>query len=637
MINSNPFSSSGKTVSKLTKATVAEVLATLEIKPPSIGYQWLDDNFYLPPISSAIPGKWECFPYQRALANFMVSPSIQQLFVKKARRTGLTKLMAGCSCCLTIDRRRKIAIWHPEKSSSEKFVKIEIDPLFRYMPDLSAELDGDFEKSGPHSTLGYKGFKSSYMMFLSAFTGNSMRLIGPDVVMLDEADACAADVGDDGGIIPLLWGRTEQSSARKLIAGSTPLIKGTSIVEAHVEQSDMQLYRFLPCPHCGKYHYLSWSCFKFERSEDKRGVIDAYFNCPECKQRYTYKDYPEMDKWGVWGTKDLEIYYLEDEQVFVDRDSGEWFTEVFRLGIDKLWTAYSYQTSWKELAQLWVDAITASRAGDDSLLKTFIQQNRGQAYEERSGSMSHGQFSNRGERYTPDTLPEIVRFITAGIDVQRGENERVEVELVGWGMERESVHVQYLVIPGNIEDEGTQADLDDALRKVYHTESGKKVFVRCAMIDEGDGGMATEVRRYAKKRRGWVRDNEKGGWCVIRTIKGSHIGPLLDNGRMVGEDIDETRGRMHIMNVVAGKDMLYKQLKIQTPGPGFCHFPIGLPHKYYEGIVSERRTVKRVKGKTVVGYEPKDGSKVRNEPLDCRQYAIGAHVLINSLKRDLRG
>jgi phage terminase large subunit GpA-like protein len=83
------------------------------------------------------------------------------------------------------------------------------------------------------------------------------------------------------------------------------------------------------------------------------------------------------------------------------------------------------------------------------------------------------------------------------------------------------------------------------------------------------------------------------------------------------------------------KGSLYSRLRIERPGPGYCHFPIeaktnhrGYDSPYFKGLVSERMVVKRVRGKERIEWEPRSAG-IRNEPLDVRVYATGALEILN--------
>jgi phage terminase large subunit GpA-like protein len=74
------------------------------------------------------------------------------------------------------------------------------------------------------------------------------------------------------------------------------------------------------------------------------------------------------------------------------------------------------------------------------------------------------------------------------------------------------------------------------------------------------------------------------------------------------------------------KPTLYDFLRIENPGPGFCHFPKSERYgeKYFKGLVCETRKTKMVNGRPKLSWVAAPGA--RNEPLDCRNYAYVARM-----------
>lgn len=66
-------------------------------------------------------------------------------------------------------------------------------------------------------------------------------------------------------------------------------------------------------------------------------------------------------------------------------------------------------------------------------------------------------------------------------------------------------------------------------------------------------------------------------------------------------------------------------LSVQEPGPKYCHFPNRDDYgpTYFNGLLSEHKTYKPKKKQPWV-WEKIPGHE-RNEPLDCRNYAIAAY------------
>ena len=84
------------------------------------------------------------------------------------------------------------------------------------------------------------------------------------------------------------------------------------------------------------------------------------------------------------------------------------------------------------------------------------------------------------------------------------------------------------------------------------------------------------------------------------------------------------------LGVDAGKQLIMDGLKIQTPGPRYCHFPInpecGYEHRYFVGLLSEHLVYKE-HNKNPWVWEKIPGHE-RNEALDCRNYAQAAFTAL---------
>ena len=86
-----------------------------------------------------------------------------------------------------------------------------------------------------------------------------------------------------------------------------------------------------------------------------------------------------------------------------------------------------------------------------------------------------------------------------------------------------------------------------------------------------------------------------------------------------------------MLGVNAGKETVLSRLYITEYGPGYCHFPDnidrGYDQKYMNGLTSEQRIIKEVKGKQKVCWVKRSGA--RNEPFDLRNYNTAAVEFLN--------
>jgi len=212
----------------------------------------------------------------------------------------------------------------------------------------------------------------------------------------------------------------------------------------------------------------------------------------------------------------------------------------------------------------------------------------------------------RAEDYTH--APQSVSVVTAGVDVQ---DDRVEIELVGFGLGDESWSLDYRVLYGDPSGRELWQELDDLLREHVPHESGRQLQIRAACIDSG-GHHTVAVYNF-------VRDKQARSIWACKGASRPSMPPWPRRPARVGKNRVTP---LYLIGVDSLKDALMARLRIEEPGTGFCHFPSGRGLDYYAGFTSERPLRKYHKGVARRVWTKAAG--VRNEPLDCRVLAMAA-------------
>lgn len=119
----------------------------------------------------------------------------------------------------------------------------------------------------------------------------------------------------------------------------------------------------------------------------------------------------------------------------------------------------------------------------------------GQTWEEEGEQVEDEELMKRRERYNSEVPPEVM-YLTAGVDTQ---DDRLEIEVVGWGPEFESWGIKYAVLYGNTKLKQVWTDLDTFLMQTFHKPDGSKMKIACTCIDSG-GHRTNEVYKYCKPR-----------------------------------------------------------------------------------------------------------------------------------------
>jgi phage terminase large subunit GpA-like protein len=584
----------------------AEAIATIKVKPPLTGSQWADEHFYLSPESSSVLGRWKTLPFQVGPLNWMCDDDIEEYNEQKSRRTGFTKRLLAATGYYIEHKRRNVVIWQPTDGDRDRFSKVEVDTMLRDVPALGNLLMATVGSKSKYNTTDQKTFVGTTLDLKGGKSAKNYRAMTKDVAMYDELAAFDSDVDKEGSPTTLGDGRLDDSPFPKSIRGSTAKLKGVCLIEAAVDACKFIFWRYVPCPQCGFMHRLEFANLDFESEQ---------FICPQNGCTIDYSQYPSMDKGGQWRT--LDGYYYREDTDFFYNPEDEIIDKPKKVGVKGLWAAYSYFRPWSHIIELWKSASKKSKTGDTTELKSVVNTILGETWEERGESVAPTGFMNRLEDYSFDSLPTGVLLITFGADVQGGANPRIELEICGHGLEGETWSIDYVVIHGDPEQREVWLNLDEQILRRFMRVDGVELGVAGGFIDSGY--LADEVYKYTGPRR---KRN-------IYATKGVNTGLICNKGTWQGDN-KAARAILHTVNVDDAKEITFNRLKkIDTPGPGYCHFPDHYKQEYFDGLTNEQKKQKRKSGR-VVGFEwVKIAYHKPNEQLDCRSYNQGILARIN--------
>lgn len=465
----------------------------------------------------------------------------------------------------------------PTKEMAEAWSKDRFVPMVRDTPALAALVNIDSKRDG-ENTITHKRFPGGNLTISGANSPASLASRPKRVMVLDEVDRFPRSAKKEGRPSKLAIKRTATFWNRKILKSSSPTIKGESEIEEDFERSDRRYYH-VKCPHCGEMQKLVWAQLRWPEKEPE----NAHYVC------------------GPNGCiiSDGDKHYMLAH--------GEWIAEAPFKGVAgfHLSSLYSPWVTFADLARKWVDA-----QGDPEKLKVFINTELAETYEENleGDSVDEDSLINRVEDYEA-LAPDGVLIITMAVDVQ---DDRLEYEIVGWGVDDETWSLRYEVIHGDPGTPEVWQELDDVLETKIRHARGIELPIMVTCIDAG-GHHSESVYVYCKKKQRqqrrvyWVRGYSAAWRPVIG--KPSNNNSHRVKGFFVGTD--------------TAKDLIYSRLKIEEHGAGFCHFPAHYPENYFKGLTSETKVKHYHKGKTTISYRKKTQS-ARNEPLDLRVYNTAA-------------
>jgi phage terminase large subunit GpA-like protein len=435
-----------------------------------------------------------------------------------------------------------------------------------------------------------KNFPGGHVTIVGANSAAGLASRPIKVLLADEVDRYPESAGSEGDPLSLAQKRQTTFWDKKTVMVSTPVLKGYSRIETEFNQSTREEWN-VPCPICGHLQPLAWANVVFDSSDP---TIDPTYRCERCgKESGEYA-------WKAQGINGKFVAENPDAE-----------TRGFHLN-----TLASTFCGWKEIVQKFLVAKEQMDQGNPEGMKVWVNTELGETWEERGDTVEDVELFNRREIYDAE-VPDGVIALTAGVDVQ---DDRFEVEVVGWGIGKENWGIRYQKIYGDLLKEQVWQDLDNFLLTGFQKKDGTTLHILSTCIDSG-GHFTDAVYRFTKDRI------DRRVWAVKG--KGGQDVPFIRNP----STNNRTKTPLFILGVDAGKALLYQRLRHSTKGPNYCHFPeneeAGYDAAYFKGLTSEKMVVRFKKGRSVIVWELKDSSFKRNEPLDLRNYAMAALEIAN--------
>jgi phage terminase large subunit GpA-like protein len=288
--------------------------------------------------------------------------------------------------------------------------------------------------------------------------------------------------------------------------------------------------------------------------------------------------------------------------------AGQWIAEAPFAGIAGFWIneLYSPWSSWADIVARFLKV-----KNDPDRLKTFINTCLGEPWVEDEESVEAESLLSHRIHYAAQ-VPNQVLVLTAGVDVQK---DRLEVEIKGWGVGKESWSIDYRILHGSPEESYVWGQLDLLWQEQFQHESGSKLLIEAACIDSGNWtSFVYDYCRNKKTRRIFcIKGDDGEGRPMVAAPKPKKTGK---NRRPVD---------LFVLGVDGIKGLIYERLKKHTPGPGYMHFPAHYQEDYFKGLTSEV-----IQFKYERGHQKRVWKKIRkNEPLDCTAYSVAALEILN--------
>ena len=550
--------------------------------------QWADERRVLGSESSAEPGRWDTnrAPYQRAIMDAVNDPEVETVVVMASAQVGKTEILLNILGWAVDVEPCPVLFVQPTVEMAEDFSKRRIAPMIRLCESLRERV-ADVKSRDSGNTILIKSFPGGSLALTGANSPTGLASRPCRIVLCDEVDRFPPSAGTEGDPVKLASKRAATFWNRKKVYTSTPGRKGTSRIESEYALGTQEEWCF-ECPSCGEYHAVRLPDLRYEdvSSLTVKRIRGLRWVCPACGLAMTEKEVKRAP--ATWVARNPEA-----------RGTRSFWLNAFA----------SPWSGWEALVLEFLEC-----KGDPLKMQTYVNTILGESYEEVFGELQPEALLKRREDYGAE-VPDGAVALTCGLDTQ---DDRLEYEVVGWGEGDESWGIERGMILGEPDDSRVWRQVDDLLERTFRRADGRGLKIACAFMDSGGHYTRTVYRE--------CRIREARRLYAIKGFGGESIPYVTPPKREA-----EYGAKLLKLGVDSGKQLISTALQLETRGPRYCHFPIRPEARYdlnaFEGLLSERLVLKRAKGMDRYVWE-KIRSGVRNEALDCRNYAQAAvHAL----------
>ena len=367
---------------------------------------------------------------------------------------------------------------------------------------------------------------------------------------------------------------------------------------------------YVPCPHCNEAQFLRWENVTWqgrkstniqdakEDLDQEHDVETAGYRCECCGV--------------VWSDGERIASIRNAEKLGHGWKAEKPFKGHISFHAPEMLSTFR---KMRDIVQSYLDKLVL----DD--LQVFVNVSLGETYEENGDKADPEILQLRAEEYIA-RVPNAGVYLTCGIDMQM---DRLELEIVAWGVGEESWSIDYRVLWGDPLGDEIWEELDDILEATYLHESGAQLSVSAACLDTGGtAGYTQRAYEYVKSRRNRKVFAIKGraGWGM----------PIVQSPQRKQSGKDKRKIDLFIVGVDEAKLTVMRRLDLEKKGPGYCHFPHDREMEWYRQLTAEKLIIRYVKGQPIREWHKPD--RARNEALDCRVYALAAlKIMQPNLKR----
>lgn len=597
--------------------------------------EWARKSRYLPAELTTKPGNYDP-DYTPYLIEIMDSLSAnhpaRKVVVMKGAQIGFTAGVLENFIGYTIAHDPSGFLYVSADAELTKLgMELKIDRMLHFsgLKHLLGAADGTSKRSGDTAML--KEFPGGFLMAAGAKNPGKLRSTAARKGALDEVDGMPRLIGgvgsEEGSPVDLFEKRTDTyEHSRKILYGSTPLVAQTSMIYPLFLSGDQRHY-YVPCPRCGEFQVLEWHGLREDKTSfgivfdfSKTGRLIEESVAYEC--RHCCEWFHNYDKATMLGRGEWRPHAETQEPGLVSYHVPALLSPVGMY-------------SWTGIVQKWLKAwdIKNDRPRDIDKLRAFYNLERGLPWEERGESPKFERVQqHRRAVYVSGTVPNKfaeketgapVILLTCAVDVH---GDRLDVEVVGWCMNRQTYSIEWLHFGKNIDDLGPAGPWQQ-LRGLLEegkwvADDGREYKIELTLIDCGH--KADTVHQFCTEYSGGVFPI-MGRELPIKGAQFREFNTFKSKFGNQGYNVTAT----------LYKDRLAAWLKFDWDGSdelqplGYPNYPSDYGDDFFRQYEAEEKVelLERITRRRL-GFQWRQKGQRPNHAWDCRIYNMAAFDLI---------
>lgn len=557
---------------------------------------WAERNRVMPQ-GSSVPGPFRFLrtPYMREPSDAVSDPAVDRLTIMSAAQVAKTELILNAIGYLMDQDPGPALLVLPRDEDVIQMIQRRVRPMLEASPRMARLI------SQAKTDNKLKELKLGSGMLFGAGSNSPADLASKPIryLFMDEVDKYPAWSGREADPVSLALERTNTFWDRKVILTSTPTTR-SGLIYREWDLSDQREY-WVPCPRCGVFSVLRFESVKWPKEQrdpdrlERSGI--ATYECPACRQEWGDGEKPEALSRGVWCPAKATVGPAGE--VIGDTRSAHRGYHISRL-----------YAPWITFSQVAAEFLRSRH--EVGRLMNFNNSWLGAIFEQQVERTDPDMLGQRAQDYEAGTLPDGVKVLTAGVDVQK---RALYYVVRGWGVNEES----WLIAAGRLE---TFDQLEKALFTIaFPYLNGDRVRVRMACIDSGY--RTDEVYQFTSKWRDVARP-VKGQ----QTLSGIPYRAVRIERNLRGDPFEGAMSLFHVDTTWA-KDKLSRLVHAAPGTPGAWWLHRDPAEEYLAQVSAEHKVIVRDKTKGGVKEEwvLKPGSYA-NHFLDAEVYALTAAEMI---------